>query len=146
MQYNNTIIKRNRKLRRFFRFMSIYFLLWFVFRYATEIFRNGYHLEVLNEVVFSGVFFAIFMGMFSMYKKQVLYLNKEDEPKVLDWLAENSFDMRKQLNESTVLFTQPKSNRFERHKEVLIKDLGGLIELEFDVKMKEELSGKLPTV
>lgn len=146
MHYNNTIIKRNRKLKRYFRFIAIYFLLWFVFRYATEVFRSGYHLNTLNEIILSGVLFSIFMSMFSMYKKQVLYLNKIDEPKVLEWLAENNFEMRKQLNKSTVLFIQPKSNRFERHKEVLIKDVEGLIELEFDVKMKEELSGKLPVV
>lgn len=146
MQYNYTIIKRNRMLKRYFRFVTIYFLLWFVFRYATEAFRNNDSLDIIREIALSGILFSIVMGLFSMYKKQVLYLNKADKAKVLEWLAEHNFDKGKQLNKSTTVFIQPKSSRFERHKEMLVKDLEGVIELEFDVKMKNELSNHLPVV
>ncbi|MFK7947433.1 MAG: hypothetical protein AB8G11_07585 [Saprospiraceae bacterium] len=146
MQENYSTIKRNRKLQRFFRFVVLYFLLWFVFRYAVEAFRGNYISAALGDIVWTGLIFSVVLGMYSLYKKQVLYIHKNDKSDAIEWLNANNFEMTKQINNKTLLYIQPKNSRLERHIEVIVRDFDKYIELECDIKLKDILSKKLPII
>lgn len=146
MQGNFPTIKRNRKLQRFFRFVALYFLLWFVFRYAIEAFRGNYSSAVLGDIVWTGLIFSVVIGMYSLYKKQVLYISSKDKSDAIKWLTANNFEMTKQINNKVLLYIKPKSNRFGRHDEVIVTDFGEYVELECDIKLKEILEKNLSTM
>lgn len=143
MDAQYSTIKQNRRLQRFSRFVGLYFLLWFIFRYAIEIFRGNFNVPFGN-IIFTGVIFSIIIGLFSLYKKQVLYLDKKDKEEILQWLTTNNFEMTKQLNITTLLYIQPKINRLERHQQIIIRDFETYLEIECDIKQQEELSKILP--
>lgn len=146
MKENYSTIKRNRKLQRFFRFVALYFLLWFVFRYAIEAFRGNYNSAVLGDIVWTGLIFSVVLTMYSLYKKQVLYINGKDKSDAIKWLTVNNFEMTKQINAKVLLYIKPKNDRFEQHKEVIVRDLDEVIELECDIKLKEILLKNLSTI
>ena len=120
--------------------------MWFVFRYAIEAFRGNYNSAILGDIVWTGLIFSVVFSFFSLYKKQVLYINGKNKSDAIKWLTANNFELTKQVNDKTLLYIQPKTERLERHNEVIVRDFDKVIELECDIKLKEILLKNLQTI
>lgn len=146
MQKNYEQLKQNRRLRRFVTYIAVYFLLWLAFRTLIEIFRGGNISTAFNEILMTGVIFGALMGIYSIFKKHTLYINRKAKSNAMKVLSDLNFKEPKVYKGGKIIFVREAIQRFGRHDEVFMTEVDNLIEIECEKDMKIILEKKLETL
>jgi hypothetical protein len=139
-------IKKNRNLRRFLTYVAVYCLLWLSFRTLIEVFRGGDVANTFFEILFTGVIFGLLMGIYSIFKKQTIYINAKAKSKAMKMLADLGFKEPKVYKSGKMLFVRESTQRFGGHDEVFMTKVEDLIEIECEKSMKTILEEKWETI
>jgi hypothetical protein len=146
MKTNHEKFKKNRNLRRFSIYVVVYSSLWLAFRTLIEVFRGGDVANAFSEILLTGLVFGLLMGIYSIFKKQTIYINTKSKHKAMKILSDLSFNEPKVYKGGKMLFVREKTQRFGGHDEVFMTNVDNLIEIECEKAMKLILEEKLETV
>jgi|GEM_PF-1828924 hypothetical protein len=139
-------IKKDRRLRRFLTYVAVYGLLWLAFRTLIEVFRGGDITNAFSEILWTGIVFGLLMGIYSIFKKQTIYINAKAKNKAMKVLSDLNFNEPKVYKSGKMLFVREAARRFTGHDEVFMTNVENLVEIECEKAMKLILEEKLEMV